>query len=89
MSLWELAIKQNAGKLRVDLPEFASRVAASGFEWLPIEIAHILEVARLPLFSDHRDPFDRLLVAQAVSESIVLLTVDAKLARYGHNVRLV
>lgn len=88
-SLWEIAIKVNQGKLRVDLPKFCLAVAADGFSWLPIENAHILRLAELPVFPDHRDPFDRLLVAQSASEPLVLLTADARLARYGDLVRVV
>ena len=88
-SLWEIAIKINLGKLSVDLPKFCERVAADGFFWLPIENAHILRIAALPVFADHKDPFDRLLVAQSLSEPFILLTVDAKLARYGTTVRVV
>ncbi len=50
--------------------------------------AHLLAVAALPVFEDHRDPFDRLLVAQSQTEPLILLTVDAKLARYGASVRV-
>lgn len=88
-SLWEIAIKLSLGKLRVDLPRFCERVAADGFSWLPIENAHILQVAALPAFVDHKDPFDRLLVAQSLSEPLVLLTADARLARYGSTIRVV
>ena len=88
-SLWEIAIKINLGKLGVDLPKFCERVAADGFFWLPIENAHILRITALPAFADHKDPFDRLLVAQSLSEPLILLTVDAKLARYGTTVRVV
>lgn len=83
VSLWELAIKAGIGKLRIDLPLFAEQVSAMGFAWLPIENEHILQAAKLPHFDDHKDPFDRLLVAQSQSEPLVLLTTDAKLARYG------
>ena len=61
----------------------------SGFEWLDIKNEHLLSVAALPLFDDHRDPFDRLLVAQSQTEPLVLLTSDTKLARYGSTVRVV
>jgi PIN domain nuclease of toxin-antitoxin system len=88
-SLWELAIKVGQGKLRVDLPRFCERIKADGFSMLPIEDAHILQLAGLPVFTDHKDPFDRLLVAQSLSEPLILLTVDAKLARYGNTVRVV
>ena len=89
VSLWELAIKSGMGKLEIDLPIFAAQVEAIGFSWLPIENAHILQLPHLPLFADHKDPFDRLLVAQSLSEPLILLTVDDKLARYGSTVRVV
>lgn len=87
VSLWELTIKAGLGKLRIDLPVFAEQVEAMGFAWLPIRNAHILELAQLPGFDDHRDPFDRLLVAQSLAEPLVLLTVDSKLTRYGSTIR--
>jgi len=68
---------------------FAKQVGIIGFSWLSIENEHVLQVAALPLFDDHKDPFDRLLVAQSLSEPLILLTVDAKLARYGNTVRVV
>lgn len=89
VSLWELTIKAGLGKLRIDLPVFAEQVEAMGFAWLPIDNAQILKLADLPSFDDHRDPFDRLLVAQSLAEPLILLTVDAKLARYGSTVRVV
>lgn len=89
VSLWEMAIKASIGKLRVDLPVFAAQVGVIGFSWLPIENEHVLYVAKLPLFDDHKDPFDRLLVAQSLSEPLILLTTDVKLARYGGVVRVV
>ncbi len=88
-SLWEIAIKVNLGKLGVDLPRFCEKVTTDGFSWLPMENAHILMIAALPVFVDHKDPFDRLLVAQSLSEPLILLTADAKLARYGSTVRVV
>jgi PIN domain nuclease of toxin-antitoxin system len=89
VSLWELTIKAGLGRLRIDLPVFASQVEAMGFAWLSIDNAHILTLAELPTFDDHRDPFDRLLVAQSLSEPLILLTVDDKLGRYGSTVRVV
>ena len=88
-SLWEMAIKCSLGKLAVDLPTLHRQVQADGFEWLPISAGHLLAVAELPQHEDHRDPFDRLLVAQAATEPLILLTADSKLARYGAMVRLV
>lgn len=89
VSLWELTIKANLGKLHIHLPTFAAQVEAMGFTWLPIENSHILHLSDLPQFADHKDPFDRLLVAQSLGESLILLTVDAKLVRYGGTVRKV
>ena len=89
VSLWEIAIKVNQGKLRMDLPKFCRQVAADGFSWLPIENEHILQLARLPVFPDHKDPFDRLLLAQSASEPLILLTADASLGQYGDLVRVV
>ena len=56
---------------------------------LPVLASHVIALVRLPTHADHRDPFDRLLVAQAHAEDAVLLTADRKLVRYGHRVRLV
>jgi len=88
-SLWEMAIKISTGKLEINLPRFVKMAEISGFEWLDIKNEHLLSVAALPLFDDHRDPFDRLLVAQSRTEPLLLLTSDAKLARYGSTVRVV
>lgn len=89
VSLWEMAIKVSVRKMHVDLPLFARAVTDSGFLWLPIENEHLLQVATLPLFDDHKDPFDRLLVAQSQSEPVILLTADSKLARYGSTIQIV
>jgi PIN domain nuclease of toxin-antitoxin system len=89
VSLWELTIKAGLGKVRIDLSAFAEQVESMGFTWLPIENAHILKLPVLRTFDDHRDPFDRLLVAQSMSEPLILLTVDGKLARYGSTVRVI
>jgi PIN domain nuclease of toxin-antitoxin system len=88
VSQWELAIKVGLRKVAVDLPLFTRRVGEIGFVWLEISGEHILRVASLPLHDDHKDPFDRLLVAQSLTEPAVLLTTDAKLARYGSTVRM-
>lgn len=87
-SSWEMAIKLGLGKLHLDLPRFIARIEADGFRWLAIENRHILELSGLPQADDHKDPFDRLLAAQSRSEPLILLTTDAKLARYGSTVRV-
>ena len=78
-SLWEIAIKRSIGRLSApeDLPEF---LAATRHEILPVTAAHAWAVSGLP--SVHGDPFDRLLVAQAIAENIPLITHDRQLERY-------
>jgi PIN domain nuclease of toxin-antitoxin system len=82
-SSWEIAIKFALGKLDLPLPpaEYVpSRMASSGVEGLPVDHSHALEVAALP--DHHRDPFDRLLVAQARVEKLSILTADRQLEAY-------
>lgn len=88
-SLWELAIKSGMGRIRLDLEVFCRQLEQDGIQWLAIGQDHLLQVARLPVFEDHKDPFDRLLVAQSLTEPLILLSADAKLARYGSTVRIV
>ena len=88
--IWELAIKQRLGKLTVgsDVRTWTRRVASElVLDHLPVTAEHAAAVEHLP--DVHRDPFDRLLVAQAVAEGAVLLTADGRLAAYGDVVRLV
>ena len=61
-SLWEIAIKVSIGRLKMDLVRFTRNVEQNGFVWLDISNEHLIHVASLPSFEDHRDPFDRLLV---------------------------
>ena len=79
-SAWELAIKRATGKLTApdDLLEVT---AAAGFDWLPISARHATVAGALP--PHHRDPFDRMLVAQARLESLTLVTRDQRFAAYG------
>lgn len=78
-SFWEIAIKKGLGKLEIpdDLP---ARVLELGFELLPIELEHVWAVGDLP--SHHRDPFDRLLIAQARAERLAVLTADSAFGAY-------
>lgn len=83
VSSWEIAIKSGIGKLILPIPpeEYVpDRMRSSGVIGMPIEHSHALRVAALPLH--HRDPFDRLLVAQAQVEGLSLLSADRQLARY-------
>jgi PIN domain nuclease of toxin-antitoxin system len=88
-SLWEVAIKRS--KLRAEFPfevgPLRAGLFSSGYEELAIEARHVLIVQDLPRF--HADPFDRLFVAQAMSEGMILLTADRALAEYGASVRVV
>jgi len=83
-SAWELAIKQALGKLDLGLPfrEFTDRaVKVARLSLMPITIEHLSRVASLPLH--HRDPFDRLLFAQALTEGVPILSRDDRLDAYG------
>ena len=88
-SLWEVAIKTSLGRpdFVVDCQAFHQALLNQGFVELPIQAAHISHVATLPWV--HRDPFDRLLVAQAMVEHVSLLTSDATLKGYGRFVKVV
>ncbi len=88
-SLWEIVIKGSLGKLRGDVNRIAHEIENNGFQWLDIGIEHLLKLGELNNYKDHKDPFDRLLVAQSLTEPMILLTTDAKLARYGPTVRIV
>ncbi len=79
VSLWELAIKQALGRLR--LPDtLSSRLVEEGFQEVPVTAAHGLLAGGLP--RHHSDPFDRMLVAQARSEGLTIITADTRIAAY-------
>lgn len=86
-SMWEVAIKAGLGKLPVDVSELAATLEPSGFLELYVTAEHAAFVAKLP--HHYGDPFDRLLVAQAMTEPLVLITADASLAQYTDLVRVV
>ena len=79
-SLWEAAIKASLGKLDANIGMLASNIEASGFIELPVRAIHAVQIQSLPLI--HRDPFDRMLVAQAMCEPLRLITADSDLAKY-------
>jgi PIN domain nuclease of toxin-antitoxin system len=84
VTLWEIAIKVSLNKLQLPKPYheiFPEYVLQSGLTLLPIEPEHLHSVVGLPWH--HRDPFDRILVAQAVTEGRTLVTADSQLAAYG------
>lgn len=80
-SLWELAIKVAKDGSFLLPTDFPSRLTKAGCTYLPVTIEHAWSVSRLPRL--HGDPFDRLLVAQALAEGLTLVTSDGKLAQYG------
>jgi len=86
-TIWEISIKAALGKLAADPAEVLAALGPAGFAELPVTGEHASRVARLPPL--HRDPFDRLLVAQALTEPMRLLTSDATLAGYGDIVSVV
>lgn len=87
-SIWEIAIKAQAGRVgfSVSPAEIATAAVNSGFDELPVRAVHAAAVHQLPLH--HRDPFDRLLLAQAIGEPARLLTVDRELAKYSELVQV-
>ena len=78
-SLWEIAVKSGVGKLSID-GSTVDNVAASGFLPLPISLAHAERAGQLP--RHHRDPFDRMLVAQAQIERLTIVTRDPRFDAY-------
>ncbi|HSV18503.1 MAG TPA: type II toxin-antitoxin system VapC family toxin [Casimicrobiaceae bacterium] len=86
-SVWEAALKTALGKLDVSADDLVAGIVGSGFSELPVRARHAIRVSALPAL--HRDPFDRLLVAQAIDEQLRLLTADAMLAPYGELVSVV
>ena len=81
---WEIAIKTRIGKLRLadDLQGFVSeQLRINAIQVLPIQMAHALHVTTLP--DHHRDPFDRMLVAQSQLEQLPILTIDPQIAKYS------
>ena len=79
-TIWELAIKQAAGRLEFD-GDFGEELDANRFDILPIGLDHALAAATLP--QHHGDPFDRMLVAQAQIERLTIVTRDRRIPQYG------
>lgn len=83
ISIWEIAVKINVGKLEIKKPfdELERFLIANAFEWLPLNFEHAQRYLNLPLF--HRDPFDRMLIAQAITEGLTIVTRDPHFPEYG------
>jgi PIN domain nuclease of toxin-antitoxin system len=88
-SIWEIAIKSSLRRtdFRIEIDALLAVLPKMGLTELPVGAAHAASVAKLPPI--HRDPFDRLLIAQSIAEPLTLLTNDALLARYWDGVRVV
>ena len=87
VSFWEIAVKKRLDKIEISLPELLEAVRACDFETLSVRPEHCIQLADLPLL--HRDPFDRMLVAQSRVEPAILVTSDRTLSDYGETVMLV
>ena len=79
-SLWEILVKVRAGKLEACIQEILDEMQAQGFSLLQIAPAHLVALAALPMH--HRDPFDHLLIAQAIAEKATFLSEDGYTPRY-------
>jgi PIN domain nuclease of toxin-antitoxin system len=85
-TIWEIAIKARLGKIKADPNALVAAIDQSGFLDLPVSVLHAAGVAQLPAL--HNDPFDRLLIAQAMLEPLRFLTADASLRPYTELVTL-
>jgi len=85
-NIWEIIIKTSTGKLKIetDPPDLVQAIVDSGFEMICIKPEHALKLMDLEDF--HRDPFDRILIAQSLVEPLHLVTCDSVVAQYGGNV---
>lgn len=90
-SLFELAIKLKVGKLALDqsLAENFELITKSFIELVPVSPSHLLEYQNVPMYTNHRDPFDRLIIATAMVENASIITVDPKFQHYSDLVRIV
>jgi PIN domain nuclease of toxin-antitoxin system len=80
VSLWEITVKTRVGKLEADIRQIMDAVQQEGFTLLDIGIAHLVTLAGLPMH--HRDPFDHLLIAQAITEDATFISEDRNTVRY-------
>ena len=80
VSFWEIAIKKDLGRLRIDLDELHAAMKEDGFAEIPVRISQMVALQSLPMH--HGDPFDRLLIAQSITEHRRLVTHDATILAY-------
>ena len=81
-SIWEVAIKMSLGKLKLDikLEELKSEILKNNFEILPLDFEHIIELSNLETI--HKDPFDRIIISQAISEKYTIISKDSNFGLY-------
>lgn len=91
VSFYEVAIKVNIGKMKLgkSIKEFYQQTIAAKIEVLPIASNYLETFAKLPLFPNHKDPFDRLIIATAVTEKVPIITADNKFEMYSEIIEIV
>lgn len=87
VSIWEIAIKVKLNKLEADIHKITDAIVKSGYKELPFSVRHAVAVKNLD--NIQRDPFDRMLIAQAINEPLILLTADATIEKYSDLVHLI
>ncbi len=80
VSLWEIQVKVRVGKLAADLQEILQEIKAQSFQLLPINPEHLIRLSTLP--AHHKDPFDHLLIAQAIVEELTFVSEDRHTPKY-------
>ena len=89
-SIWEMAIKESKGHLNLSLPlheYIAQKLSLEDFNLLNINLDHLSQIVTMPFY--HKDPFDRLLIAQAIMEGIPILSKDSAFDAYSKNLKLI
>ena len=92
LSIFEIAIKQKIGKLpelNIGLENIINQVQEDGFVLIPINAKHLIEYDLIPLFNQHRDPFDRLLLAVSSSEKMTVISSDSNFQLYVDFINLI
>ena len=92
VSLFEIAIKQKIGKLpdlQISIDSLEKRIVDDGFEMIPLKTAHLNHYNSIPLHADHRDPFDRILLATAFSEGIPIISSDENFELYSGYLKVI
>lgn len=92
ISFLEIAIKQTIGKIPefdLSVADLSSRVEEDGFSMISLQTGHIDAYSRIPLFAQHRDPFDRILLATVLSENIPIISSDANFDLYAPDVQVI